>query len=148
MLFCSYVIFLLRDQWLIEKLPVSEAMGAALVSNNFSPIPSKFSFHMKKKKWLVAAQKLQSIKTLLTLELSQYRKSSSIFLSSEAVAASSDCCCVHILNSLENPALRHSRDFNIATAHRPCEAIQVSIRITTICSRDTRSCSRRIYVEY
>ena len=47
MLFCSYVIFLLRDQWLIERL--SEAMGAALVGNNFSPIPSKFSFHMKKK---------------------------------------------------------------------------------------------------
>ena len=47
MLFCSYVIFLLRDQWLIERL--SEAMGAALVRNNFSPIPSKFSFHMKKR---------------------------------------------------------------------------------------------------
>ena len=47
MLFCSYVIFLLRDQWMIARL--SEAMGAALVGNNFSPIPSKFSFHMKKK---------------------------------------------------------------------------------------------------
>ena len=44
----SYVICLLRDQWLIERL--SEAMGAALVSNNFSPISSKFSFHMKKTK--------------------------------------------------------------------------------------------------
>ena len=32
-------------------------------------------FHMEKKKWLVAAQNLQSIKTLLTLELSQYHKS-------------------------------------------------------------------------
>ena len=32
---------------MIERL--SEAMGAALVGNNFSPIPSKFSFHMKKK---------------------------------------------------------------------------------------------------
>ena len=46
MQFCSYVIFLLRDQWQIEIL--SEAMGAALVGNNFLPIPSKFSFHMKK----------------------------------------------------------------------------------------------------
>ena len=34
---------------------------------------------MKKKKWLVAAQNLQSMKTLLTLELSQYRESGSIF---------------------------------------------------------------------
>ena len=87
MLFCSYVIFLLRDQWLIERL--SEAMGAALVGNNFSPIPSKFHFTWKKK-WLVAARNLQSIKTLLTLELSQYRKSGSMFSSSEPVAASSD----------------------------------------------------------
>ena len=52
MLFCSYVIFLLRDiffllrdLWLIERL--SEAMGAALVCNNFSPIPSKISCYMK-----------------------------------------------------------------------------------------------------
>ena len=30
MLFCSYVIFLLRDQWLIDRF--SEAMGAALVT--------------------------------------------------------------------------------------------------------------------
>ena len=47
MWFCSYVIILLRDQWLIERL--SEEMGVALVGNNFSPVPSKFSFHMKKK---------------------------------------------------------------------------------------------------
>ena len=40
------------------------AMGAALVGNNFLPIPLKISFHMKIKKWLVAAQKLQIIKTL------------------------------------------------------------------------------------
>ena len=32
---------------MIEKL--SEAMGEALEGNSFSPIPSKFSFHMKKK---------------------------------------------------------------------------------------------------
>ena len=36
-LFCFYVIFLIRDQCLIERL--SEAMGAALVGNNFSPLP-------------------------------------------------------------------------------------------------------------
>ena len=46
-----------------------------------------------KKKWLVAAQNLQSIKTLsvLTLELSQYRKSGSMVSSREQVAACSDC---------------------------------------------------------
>ena len=47
MLFCSYVIFVLRDQGLIERL--SEAIGAALVGNKFLQIPSKFSFHMTKK---------------------------------------------------------------------------------------------------
>ena len=41
-LFCSYVILLLRDRCMIKRL--SEAMGAALVGNNFSPIPSNFSF--------------------------------------------------------------------------------------------------------
>ena len=45
----------------------------------------------EKKKWLVAARNLQSIKTLLALELSQYRKSGSMFYSSELVAARSDC---------------------------------------------------------
>ena len=43
------------------------------------------------KKSVVTAQYLQSIKTFLTLELSQYRKSGSMFSSSEPVAASSDC---------------------------------------------------------
>ena len=42
----------------------------------------KISFHTKKS---------ESIKILLTLELSQYRKSGSIFSSSEPVAAHSDC---------------------------------------------------------
>ena len=40
---------------------------------------------------VVTARYLQSIKTLLTLELSQYRKSGSTFSSSEQVAAHSDC---------------------------------------------------------
>ena len=89
MLFCSYVIILLRDQWLIERL--SQAMGAALVgdtSRQFHP-SRKFNFSWKKM-WLVAARYLQSIKTFLTLELSQYRKSGSMSSSSEPVAARSD----------------------------------------------------------
>ena len=45
----------------------------------------------EKEKWLVAARNLQSIKTLLSLELSQNRKSGSMFSSSEPVAARSDC---------------------------------------------------------
>ena len=101
MQFCSHVLFLLREQWLIERL--CEAMGAALVGNNFSPIPSNFSFHIKKK-WLVAARNLQSIETLLTLELSQYSKSGSIILASflqaswplpTETAAYSEALCVY-----------------------------------------------------
>ena len=38
------------------------------------------------------AKNLQSNKTFLTLELGQYRKSSSNVFSTETVAASSDCC--------------------------------------------------------
>ena len=68
-------------------------MGAALVGNNFWPIPSTFYFTWKKK-WLVAAWNLQSIKTLLTLELSQYLKSGSMFSSSKQVAALSDCSLI------------------------------------------------------
>ena len=37
----------LKDQWMIEKL--SKTMKKALVDNNFSPIPSKNSFHMIKR---------------------------------------------------------------------------------------------------
>ena len=40
------IIFLLRDQWMIARL--SKTMGAVLIGNNFSPIPSKIWFHMKK----------------------------------------------------------------------------------------------------
>ena len=63
---------------------LSKVMGAALVGNNFWPIP--LEFHN-----VVTAQYLQSIKTFLTVELSQYRKSGSTFFSSEPVAARSDC---------------------------------------------------------
>ena len=54
----------------------------------------EISFHMKTKSdslLALAARILQSIKILLTLELSQYRKSGSMFSSSEPVAARSDC---------------------------------------------------------
>ena len=59
------------------------------------------------------------------------------------------CSCTEQLRSPnENPALRHNRYFNIATAHRPHEAMHVPIRINEICSSDTGLCSRRISVEY
>ena len=48
---------------MIERL--SEAMGAALVGNNFSTIPSKISFYMKNKSYLLlpesAARYLKNI---------------------------------------------------------------------------------------
>ena len=66
-------------------------MGTALVGNSFLPIPSKFSFHMKKKV-TCCCPKFRSIKTLLTLELSQNCKSGSMVSSSKPVAAASDCC--------------------------------------------------------
>ena len=55
------------------------------------------NFHFTlKKKWVVAARYLQSIKTFLAVELSQYRKSGSTFSSSEpaATAADSETPCV------------------------------------------------------
>ena len=61
-------------------------MGAALVGNNFWPIPSEFHFPMKKE-YVVSARYLQSIKTFFTVKLSQYSKSGSTFSSSEPVAA-------------------------------------------------------------
>ena len=47
------------------------------------------NFISHEKKWLVAAKYLQSIKTFLTVELSQYCKSGSTIFSSEPAAASS-----------------------------------------------------------
>ena len=87
MRFCSYVTFLLRDQWMIKRL--SKETGAALVGNNISPIPLKISFRMKKK-LLVAARNLKSIETFLTLELSQYRKSSCKLSQSRPAATAAD----------------------------------------------------------
>ena len=57
-----------------------------LIQNQFQTFISH-----EEKKWSITAQNLQSIKTLLTLELCQYGKSGSMFSSSEPVAASSDC---------------------------------------------------------
>ena len=54
-----------------------------------------FHFTWKKTKWLVAAQNLQSIKTLLTLELSQYRKSGSTF-STILANAETPCVCASL----------------------------------------------------
>ena len=50
MQFCSYVIFLLRDEWMIERFSeAAEAMGSALVCNNFSLVLWTFHFTWKKK---------------------------------------------------------------------------------------------------
>ena len=72
---------------MIKRL--SKETGAALVGNNISPIPLKISFRMKKK-LLVAARNLKSIETFLTLELSQYRKSSCKLSQSRPAATAAD----------------------------------------------------------
>ena len=91
MMFCLHIILLLRDKWLIERL--SESMGCVGCCFGRQQLLaySIEIFISHEKKWLVAAQNLQSIETLLTLELNQYRKSGRMFSSSEPVAASSDC---------------------------------------------------------
>ena len=82
-----YVIFLLRDEWMIERF--SEAMGDALVGNNFLQILWKFHFTRDS----TSDSSLPEIcKALKSLEMSQYCKSGSMFSSSEPIAASSDCC--------------------------------------------------------
>ena len=90
MWFCSYIIFLLRDKWMIERF--SKVIGCCLGWQQLLAHSMEISCHMKKK-WLVTALNLQSIETLLALELTQiqYRKSGSVFSSSESVAASKDC---------------------------------------------------------
>ena len=79
------------NEWLHDGAKQWAILWSATTSHQFH---SKFHFIWKismKKKWLVAARNLQIIKTLLTLELSQYRESGSTFSSSEPVAARSDC---------------------------------------------------------
>ena len=78
------VLFL--DQWLIKDWAKQWVLLC-------SAIPSKISFYMKKL-WLIVAGNLQSIKTLLTLELSRYHKSGSTLSSSEPVTAGSHCSCL------------------------------------------------------
>ena len=64
-------------------------MSAALVCNNFFPIPQKISFHVKKNVTRRCPMST-SIKIFLALELSQYSKSGSMFSSSKPVASHSD----------------------------------------------------------
>ena len=77
------------NEWLQDWAKWWATLGVASVCNNFLPIQSKISFHMKKV--ITAALHLESIKTFLTFELSQYCKSSSTCSSSKPVEASSDC---------------------------------------------------------
>ena len=95
-------------------------MGAALVGNNLSLIPLKISFHMKKIvtchgpiSTIFVVVVVQSIKTFLTVKLSQYRKSGSTFSLSEQVAASSNC-----------------RQLGISESETPCQAVFVLARPT------------------
>ena len=73
-----------------------------------------------------------SLLSISKFSLRQYASTVTKSLSSPAGASclsvkKPEELCVHILNSHENPALRHDRDFNIATAQRQREAMQVSI---------------------
>ena len=64
--------------------------------------------------------------------------------------------CVHYYSSYieqpedscSAPALRHKRDFNIATAQRKCEAMQVFNQINMTRSSDTGLCFRRKCIEH
>ena len=69
--------------------------------------------------------------------VSQQVQSASVSVNSDQVTEQSRRCKlsvakkreqlrVHKLNSHENPALRHNRDFNITTAQRQHEAMQIS----------------------
>ena len=101
MWFYSHVIFLLRDQWLIETL--SEKNGwcfglQQLLKTNLANNIENFISHcefvwneifngMKRK----VTRCCHIIKTLSTLKVSQYRKIGSMISSSKPVAACSDC---------------------------------------------------------
>ena len=76
------------NEWSKDWVKLLARLWSATTSRRFHR-----KFHITyKKKWLVAALYLQSIKTFLTLELSQYLKSGSIFSSSNPVTACSHCC--------------------------------------------------------
>ena len=89
------------NEWSKDWVKLLARLWSATTSRRFHR-----KFHITyKKKWLVAALYLQSIKTFLTLELSQYLKSGSMFSSSEPVAASSDCCPLRNALCLISPVL-------------------------------------------
>ena len=69
---------------------LSKAMSVAFVSNKFLLIPSKYSFHIKKK---VTCHCPLSTKheIVLLLKLNQFYKSGGTLSSSEPVTAHSDC---------------------------------------------------------
>ena len=75
---------------------LSEAMGAALVSNNFRPIPMDIPFPMKKN----LSSRPDIYKALKSLELSRYRKIGSTFSSSEQVAGAARSDCSRLGNAL------------------------------------------------
>ena len=77
----------------------------------------------EKKKWLVAARNLQSIKTLLTLELSQYCKSGSMFSSSEPAATAADSQTPCVCARPTDPPKQRQR-----VAPRACLLISVNLR--------------------
>ena len=106
MLFQSYVIFLLKDQWMLERW--SEAMGfrrRQLLANSIE------LFISYEKSLVVAARNLHRIKTFLTVELSKYHKSGSTFSSSEPIAATT---CQQWLQPI-----RESLVFVLARSTRP-----------------------------
>ena len=75
------------NQWLQIWAKRWALLWSAITSGLFH-----LNFHFTwKKLWLVTAWHLQSIKTFLTVELSQYHKRGSTFSSSKQVAACSDC---------------------------------------------------------
>ena len=85
-----HVLFLLRDQWMIQRL--RKEMNAAWVGNEFCNT-IKISFNILKKiccQWLITAQYLQTIGTPLTFEPSQFCKSAITFSTSKPVAFSTE----------------------------------------------------------
>ena len=91
---CPGLIF--RGQQMIKRL--RDAMKNALVCNKFLPITLKFLFHLKNS--VVNVQNLHTIINFLTLQLSQYCKSGSMFSLREPSATSSDCSPGLLRNTL------------------------------------------------
>ena len=74
---------------------IERSNGRCFDRQQLSTDSMEISFPMKKKS-VVTARYLQSIKTFLTLELSQYRKSGSMFSSSEPVAIHTNMCTMYL----------------------------------------------------